>query len=133
MTLTLKRSKPPRIYLTTADYDRLDQILGDVERTGPGALLRAELDRATIGGRNAAASVGLYRWIHYTDGAVREPRRIQLVPPGEADIDQGRVSVLSYVGAGLLGLREGDSIDWPDASGKERRLTLVQIEPADPV
>ena len=133
MTVTLKRSKPPRIFLTAADHDRLDQILGDVERTGPGALLRAELDRATIGGRNAETAVGLYRWIHYTDGATREPRRIQLVPPNEADIDQGRVSVLSYVGAGLLGLREGDGIDWPDASGKERRLTLVQNEPSDAV
>ena len=129
MTLTLKRSKPPRIFLTAADHDRLDEILGDLERTGPGALLRGELDRATVGGRTADAAVGLHRWIHYTDGAIREPRRIQLVPPDEADIDQGRVSVLSYVGAGLLGLREGDSIDWPDASGRERRLTLVRIEP----
>lgn len=129
MTLTLKRSKPPRLFLSRADYDRLDQILGDVPRTGPGALLRRELDRATVGGATAEVALGLYRWVQYVDGPDREPRRIQLVPPDEADIDQGRVSVLSYVGAGLLGLREGDSIDWPDATGRERRLTLVRIEP----
>lgn len=131
MSLNRRRPKPPKITLSRSDHERLDEMLGDVERTGAGALLRREVDRATVlaDDRAPGDTVGLNRWVHYTDESGREARRIQLVLPDEADIDEGRVSVLSYVGAGLLGLKEGEGIDWPDASGRERRLTPILIEP----
>ena len=131
MSLNRKRPKPPKIFLSRSDHERLDDMLGDVERTGAGALLRREVDRATVlpDDRAPTDTVSLYRWVHYMDERGREARRVQLVLPDEADIDLGRVSVLSFVGAGLLGLREGDGIDWPDASGRERRLTPILIEP----
>ena len=131
MSLNRKRPKPPKIFLSATDHDRLDQMLGDVERTGAGALLRREVDRATVlpDERAPADTVGLYRGVHFMDGEGREARRVQLVLPTDADIDEGRVSVLSWVGAGLLGLKEGVGIDWPDASGRERRLTPILIEP----
>lgn len=131
MSLNRKRPKPPKIFLSCSDHERLDDMLGDVERTGAGALLRREVDRATVlpDDRAPADTVSLYRWVHYTDESGREARRVQLVLPDEADIDLGRVSVMSFVGAGLLGLKEGDGIDWPDASGRERRLTPILIEP----
>ena len=50
-----------------------------------------------------------------------------------ADIDAGRISALSYVGAGLIGLPEGQSILWPDPSGATRRLTPVLVEDPDPL
>ena len=67
-------------------------------------------------------------WLHYIDGRASDPRRIQIVLPNEADIDAGKVSVLSYVGAGLIGLVEGHTIAWTDPSGADRRLTPVMIE-----
>lgn len=131
MSLNRKRPKPPKIFLSRSDHERLDDMLGDVERTGAGALLRREVDRATVlpDDRAPTDTVSLYRWVHYMDESGREARRVQLVLPDEADIDLGRVSVLSFVGAGLLGLKEGDGSDWPDASGRERRLTPILIEP----
>ncbi|MBE8335739.1 GreA/GreB family elongation factor, partial [Leptospira borgpetersenii serovar Ballum] len=50
-----------------------------------------------------------------------------------ADIDAGRVSILSHVGAGLIGLTEGQSINWPDPTGAVRKLTPVLVEDADPI
>ncbi|WP_204350847.1 GreA/GreB family elongation factor [Klebsiella pneumoniae] len=42
-----------------------------------------------------------------------------------------RISVITPVGAGLIGLREGDSILWPDRDGHERTLSVVKvIQPA---
>ena len=73
----------------------------------------------------------LNRWLHYSDDHSPEVRRVQLVLPKEADIDAGRVSILSYVGAGLIGLKEGQSITWPDPSGALRKLTLVKVEEAE--
>jgi len=75
--------------------------------------------------------VTLNRWLQYVDDHSPEVRRVQLVLPKDADIDAGRVSILSYVGAGLIGLKEGQSINWPDTSGAARKLTLVKVEDAE--
>ena len=50
--------------------------------------------------------------------------------PEDADIDAGKVSILSHVGAGLIGMAEGRTIAWTDPSGAQRRLTLMRIEDA---
>ena len=125
----------PDIYLSLDDYHLLDQLIGDSSTQGVAGLLRREIDRATVAPRTATPrdAIGLYRWTHYVegDGAAGGARRVRLVLPLEADIDQGAVSILSHVGAGLLGLREGHSIDWPDPSGRTRRLTPVLVEDPD--
>ena len=53
---------------------------------------------------------------------------MQVVLPGEADIAEGRISILSLVGAGLIGLSQGQSIDWPTQDGRLRRLTVLRVE-----
>jgi regulator of nucleoside diphosphate kinase len=55
-------------------------------------------------------------------------RRVTLVYPTEADIAAGRISVLTPIGAALLGLAEGQSIDWTARDGRVRRLTIVEVE-----
>ena len=42
-----------------------------------------------------------------------------------ADIAKGRISVLTPVGAALIGLRPGQSIEWATRTGEIRRLTLL--------
>lgn len=125
----------PEIYLSREDYDRLDQLLGDSDRQGVAGLLRREIDRAVILPAHELPRdvVGLYRWTHYIDEAMDQPRRVQLVLPTEADIDRGQVSILSHVGAGLIGLREGQAIRWPDPSGRPRKLTPILVEDPEPL
>ena len=138
MTTAKTRGRPPAlpgILLSRADFDALDRLVGDLPGTGPAGLLQQELDRAEV--REPADIprdvVGLNRWLHYADDRHPEVRRVQLVLPREADIDAGRVSILSHVGAGLIGLKEGESINWPDPSGETRKLTAVLIEDEDPI
>ena len=54
-------------------------------------------------------------------------RAVELVYPRDADISAGQVSILTPVGAGLIGLRSGQSILWPDRDGRERKLTIVKV------
>ena len=126
---TPRKGALPAITLRSDDFDALDRLVGDLPGTGPAGLLQQELDRAVVEpeGRPARGAP-LYRWLHYVDGRSETPRRIQIVMPQDADIDAGKVSILSHVGAGLIGLAEGRTIAWTDPSGAERRLTLVRIE-----
>src|SRR3546814_7210573 len=48
--------------------------------------------------------------------------------PKDADIAAYRISVLTLVGAGLIGLREGQSILWPDRDGRERKLSILKVQ-----
>jgi regulator of nucleoside diphosphate kinase len=138
MTTAKTRGRPPAlpaIILSRADFDALDRLVGDLPGTGPAGLLQQELDRAEVCETADLPHdvVTLNRWLHYADDRHPEVRRVQLVLPREADIDAGRVSVLSHVGAGLIGLKEGQSINWPDPSGETRKLTPVLIEDPDPI
>lgn len=57
---------------------------------------------------------------------------VTLVYPREADISAGRISVLTPVGAVLIGLRAGQSITWESRDGKTNVLTVVSVvQPAD--
>ena len=138
MTTAKTRGRPPAlpgILLSRADFDALDRLVGDLPGTGPAGLLQQELDRAEVcdDADMPRDVVGLTRWLHSADDRHPEVRRVQLVLPREADIDAGRVSILSHVGAGLIGLKEGESIVWPDPSGETRKLTAVLIEDEDPI
>jgi len=123
----------PAITLRSDDFDALDRLVGDLPGSGPAGLLQQELDRAKVCEPKAMPKniVTLNRWLQYVDDHSPEVRRVQLVLPKDADIDAGRVSILSYVGAGLIGLKEGQSINWPDTSGAARKLTLVKVEDAE--
>ena len=132
MSQSAKATRPvrPDIFLSAQDHETLSRLVGDMPAEGVAGLLQGELERAVIcePGDRPKGAAPLHRWLHYVDGRASEPRRIQIVLPHEADIDAGKVSVLSHVGAGLIGLVEGHTIAWTDPSGAERSLTPVLIE-----
>lgn len=120
----------PDIFLSAQDHDTLSRLVGDMPGDGVAGMLQEELERAVIcePGDLPKGAVPLNRWLHYVDGRASDPRRIQIVLPSDADIDAGKVSVLSHVGAGLIGLIEGHTIAWTDPSGAARSLTPVMVE-----
>ena len=132
MSQSAKATRPvrPDIFLSAQDHETLSRLVGDMPAEGVAGLLQEELERAVIceSGDRPKGAAPLHRWLHYVDGRASQPRRIQIVLPHEADIDAGKVSVLSHVGAGLIGLVEGHTIAWTDPSGAERSLTPVLIE-----
>jgi regulator of nucleoside diphosphate kinase len=54
-------------------------------------------------------------------------RRVRLVFPKEADIAAGRISVLTPIGAALIGLRAGQSITWLTRDGRKQVLTVIDV------
>ncbi len=125
----------PPVVLSAEDHARLVALAEVMVRRSPlvARLLLEEADRAEVvpAGHLPPDVVALGSRVEFRDAATGETRWVQLVLPGEADIDQGRISVLSLVGAGLVGLTAGDSIDWPTQDGRLRRLTVLRVENGD--
>jgi regulator of nucleoside diphosphate kinase len=51
----------------------------------------------------------------------------KVVLPGDANETIGRISVLSAIGAALLGLRPRQSITWLDGTGRKQLLTVLGV------
>jgi regulator of nucleoside diphosphate kinase len=56
-------------------------------------------------------------------------RWIKLVFPGEADIDSGRISILTPIGAALIGLSIGQSMEWRARDGRSHQLKVLDVRP----
>ena len=64
------------------------------------------------------------------DNVAGANRRIVLVLPGETNSKPNAVSVLSPLGAALIGLSEGSSVEWCTASGDRRNITVLRSTPS---
>jgi regulator of nucleoside diphosphate kinase len=65
--------------------------------------------------------------VSFRDEASGRVQRVTIVLPPDADIDRQRVSVLTPIGAALIGLARGASIGWETREGEERRLTVLEV------
>ena len=117
-------TRPP-IQVSETDADRLFLLIdrAPADRSG----LRQELERAQVRACVPTTVVAMNSTVEFLDDAHGETRTVQLVYPGEADIAANKVSVLSPVGAGLLGLKAGQSIQWPDRDGRLRALRVLKV------
>ena len=127
----------PSIVLSEPDASRLERLadLPESRRLPAMVQLREELARARVMPAAELPSdvVTMNSSLDCVDEGTGTTRTLTLVYPGEANIAQGRVSVLSPVGMALLGLRVGQTIDWPVPAGKFVRLTVTALRAAEPL
>ena len=125
-----KVARRPRILITERDLKILESMVG---HSGPGTaainLLEEELARAVVVGDTARARpfCRIGSWVTYEDMNTAQVRNIQVVLPADADIDKRQVSILSLVGASLLGLAVDAEFDWSDDHGRPHRLKVLHV------
>ena len=104
----------------------LDTLLWSPRAAGP---LLDELERARVlpDAEVRRDVAGLGSFVEFSEDGVL--RTLQLVTPVLADERRGRVSVLTPVGAALLGLSPGQRILWCDRVGSSRPLTVLTVRP----
>ncbi|PZN97534.1 MAG: nucleoside diphosphate kinase regulator [Hyphomicrobiales bacterium] len=131
MTTASKRSLRPAIVLTAEDHLLLSRT---VAGAGEGmavlaAELARELDRARIlpEGRSSADHIRIGSGVGFRDEMSGKESKITLVAPEHADVDAGKISVMTPVGVALIGMAAGKSIDWTTRSGDRRRLTVTEV------
>ena len=122
----------PEIILTRRDFGRLDALLGDVvlERLGKvGAFLLDELARAKVVADSEMPPhiVTMNTTVRFRDNEASREIVATLMYPKDAVGHDSAVSVLTPVGAALLGLSEGDSIAYETIDGRIKTLTVLEV------
>src|SRR3546814_11231183 len=71
-------------------------------------LLLQEIDRAKIHTADKVPGdvVTMHSRVEFVDEGNGQSRTVELVYPVDADIDAGRISIMTPIGAGLIGMRE---------------------------
>lgn len=130
MHIQRKAASRPPIHMIDAEAETLADLALSVERRMPAvsALLLREAERARLhrAADIPADVVTMGSVVEFVDETHGVPRTVTLVYPSDADIAQGRISILTPVGAALIGLRAGQSILWPD-----RILTVLEVHHPD--
>lgn len=120
----------PQIVVSNADYDRLTDLANASQARLPEVAeeLLAEMDRAKVVDDTKVPQnvvrMGSTVTFKSDDGHVRT---LKLVYPADESLDEHRISVMTPVGAALIGLAVGQSISWTARDGKHHRLSVTDV------
>ena len=129
-TQIIDASLPP-VFLADSEADILADLALAVRERSPLAanFLLREIDRAstTSPAELPRDVVTMMSCVDFVDEDSGELHSVQLVYPKDADTDLHCISVLTPIGAALIGMRRGEAIDWADLRGARRRLRIVGV------
>ncbi len=123
--------RKPKIVVRERDYEQILSLAIAVEDRVPAVSrdLQEEMDRAQIVPDSTLLSGVVRMGSRVTfrmDG--KGQRQVSLVFPGEEDLSTGRVSILTPVGAALIGLSEGQLIAYSAPDGRLHQLEILTVE-----
>ncbi|WGR93674.1 GreA/GreB family elongation factor [Bradyrhizobium sp. ISRA435] len=119
----------PKVSLTASDYPRLERIARAAWNGGnmDALLLVGEINRAEIVSDEVGEADSLVRigsWVTYRTNWDASRRSVQLVWPEDQSYGRDCISVLSALGATLIGLRRGDRM--PHIGAGSRDFILIE-------
>lgn len=128
--MSKKAYKRPPIVIAEDEHERLTNLALAALDRAPGAVdLFVELSRAkTVKALpERVVGVGSVATFEYDGSSYRD---YELVDPHRADIGQRRISVLTPVGAMLLGLTQGQTIEWVGPDDRKHRVVVENVRAA---
>ena len=125
-----KKYKRPPIIIAEDEHDRLTKLaLLTLDRVAGAVDLLVELSRAkTVKVKpEDVVGIGSVATFQYDGSPYNE---YELVDPHRADIGKRRISVLTPVGAMLLGLSKGQTIEWKGPDDRSHKVVVEEVRPA---
>jgi regulator of nucleoside diphosphate kinase len=122
----------PQIIVSNADYERLTDLANASLQRQPAVAqeLLDEMDRAKVVDAAAVPAdvvrMGSTVTFKSDDG---HKRTMTLVYPADESLDLHRISVMTPIGAALIGLGVGQSISWTARDGRRHELTVLKVKP----
>ncbi|WP_158669713.1 nucleoside diphosphate kinase regulator [Bradyrhizobium guangdongense] len=120
----------PPIKIAEDESRRLNSLANSTMDLFPrvAQFLARELERATVTEENDLRGVvRMGSKVTYRDDETGASRKIVLVYPHEANIELSRISILTPVGAALIGLSVGQSIEFETPDKRTRGLTVLSV------
>ena len=127
-----RKSGPPRVTIDQTLLEPLERLAQGMMNSSPEVADRLldELARARVlpAAKMPADVVSIGNRVTFRDETTGREQSVELVFPDQADIDAGRVSVLTPIGVALIGLQAGARFSWETRGGQTRELTVVRVE-----
>jgi len=126
------------MYITEADLNRLRTLIAVMRNAGHEEIreyldrLEEELDRAEIVTPQSIPHdvITMRSRARLRDVVSGQEMVYALVFPNEADLRQGKISVLAPIGTAMLGYQVGDIIEWEVPAGLKRfKVEAVLYQP----
>ncbi|HWK40885.1 MAG TPA: nucleoside diphosphate kinase regulator [Croceibacterium sp.] len=131
MQTELSRGTRPPLTLADDEAETLADLAVSLLDRSPqlAEMLLQEIDRAETfpPAELPADVVTMMSRVTFVDEGSGKEHSVELVYPKDANMAENRISVLTPVGVALVGMRRGNSIDWPNLQGAVRRLRIVEV------
>lgn len=125
-----RAKRKPVIKIAATDHAKLVSFAEAMESRNPEMAeeLMLELDRAKVvaDGSISADVVQMGSTVTYKPDT-GEVRTVTLVFPGDADIAQAKISILTPIGTALIGLATGQAIQWTARDGRSHELEIIEV------
>lgn len=121
----------PKVVISALDAERLEKLIQSLPSNAfPGRDdLEAELVRAEIVEPKDVPPtvVTMNSTVRFEVVSSSEEFCLTLVYPKDIDASGERISILAPVGSALLGLSQGDEIEWPKPGGGTLRVRIKEV------
>ena len=129
--------KPRKIFITKFDKERLEELISVVDAFGKNGredltALKTELSRAKIVPSIKVPSdiITMNTRVILYDMDTSKQMTYTLVFPRDANIDEGKISVLAPLGTAILGYSVGETVEWQVPAGKRHiRIEKILYQP----
>jgi regulator of nucleoside diphosphate kinase len=120
----------PTLKMTRSDAFELMSLAKANLRGSPdiSSFLIGEIGRAALVERDETRNVvTMNSYVEFFYGLTDQRRTVKLVYPSEADVAKAKISVMTPIGAALIGLSKGQSIEWRTSRGGHRFLKVIEV------
>lgn len=124
----------PTPVLTSRDYNTLRELTKnakDSTNIREIALLTQELDRAIINkdGVVDQSIVRMNSQVTIEDIKSKQQMKVQIVMPSQANLKEGKVSILAPLCVAIIGFKENEEVEWQLPSGI-KTLKIISVSNA---
>lgn len=128
-----RRELKPPLKIEATDFQMLARLSEAAQANWPEVAdyLARELERAHVvaNGTLNETIVRMGSMVSFRDETTGRTQDVFLVFPADADIERRRISVLTPIGAALIGLSAGQTITFYSRDGARRELTVLRVAP----
>lgn len=123
----------PTIYITSKDKEKLWEVIQTAKHTNYRGspylkMLTDEIAKAQVVDPQEVPPnvITLNSMVKLIDKETNDEMIYTLVFPEEANVSEGKISVLAPIGTAMLGYKEGDTFEW-DTPGGKRSIYVKKI------